>query len=84
MGTVGTAEGVRGWAGGCTFAAACVDAGVVAIRPLAPAPGGSVPINVSSVDIGAGVRGVGVNVVPWLGKADTGTLFSALQKASAL
>jgi hypothetical protein len=83
MGTVGTADGVRGCAGWGTLTAACVVAGGLTIRPAAPAPGASVPISVSSGDIGD-VLGADVNVVPGLGSADTGTLFSALQNASAL
>jgi hypothetical protein len=85
IGTVGIAEGVRGAAGGTgTLTAACVVAGGLAIRPIAPAPGASVPISVSSGDIGAGDFDADANVVPGLGKADTGTLFNALQNASAL
>src|SRR5260221_7022898 len=52
------------------------------MRPIAPAPGGSVPISVSSGD--TGVLDAGANVVSGLGSAETGTLFSALQNASAL
>src|SRR5579863_1570339 len=84
IGTVGIADGERGCAGGGTGTrtAACVVAGGLAMRPMAPAPGASVPISVSSGETGA--RGVVANVVPGLGSAETGTLFSALAKASAL
>src|SRR5271169_1624740 len=82
-GTIGTPEGE--WAGAGTLTAACVVAGGLAIRPAAPAPGASVPIRVSSGDIGAAPgRGVDANVVPWLGSADTGTLFNAFINASAV
>src|SRR5689334_13542485 len=86
IGTVGIADGVRGWGGAGggagTLTAAWVVAGGLTIRPMAPAPGASVPISVSSGDI-AGLD-AGANVVPGLGNAETGTLLSALEKASAL